>query len=108
MRKHLIIPLVAAVALLTPAALQASGFGYYEHGAKATAMAGAFVGRADDVTAIFYNPAGIAFLEGTWVGFGFHPVTSDSTSTLHGISTDTTTGWLPPASVKSGPLPAVG
>ncbi len=98
MRKHLIVTLVAAVALLIPAALQASGFGYYEHGAKATAMAGAFVGRADDVTAIFYNPAGIAFLEGTFINFSFHPVKPHCESTLGGISTETTTGWIPPAS----------
>ena len=98
MRKNLIITLVAAAALLTPAALQASGFGYYEHGAKATAMAGAFVGRADDVTTIFYNPAGIAFLEGTFINFSFHPVKPYTKSTLYGTSTEATTGWIPPAS----------
>jgi len=38
-----------------------AGFGFYEQGAKATAMGGAFAGLADDPSAIFYNPAGIAF-----------------------------------------------
>jgi len=38
-----------------------SGFGLFEHGAKATGMAGAFTAQADDPSALFYNPAGIAF-----------------------------------------------
>jgi long-chain fatty acid transport protein len=37
-----------------------SGFLIPEQGAKASAMAGAFVATADDPSAIFYNPAGIA------------------------------------------------
>lgn len=38
----------------------ASGFLIPEQGAKASAMAGAFAATADDPSAIFYNPAGIA------------------------------------------------
>ena len=38
----------------------AAGFSIFEQGAKATGMAGAFVATADDPSAIFYNPAGIA------------------------------------------------
>jgi long-chain fatty acid transport protein len=37
-----------------------SGFLIPEQGAKASGMAGAFVATADDPSAIFYNPAGIA------------------------------------------------
>jgi long-chain fatty acid transport protein len=37
-----------------------SGFLIPEQGAKASAMAGAFAATADDPSAIFYNPAGIA------------------------------------------------
>src|SRR3954469_10794700 len=37
-----------------------AGFGLFEQGAKATAMGGAFAATADDPSAIFYNPAGIA------------------------------------------------
>ncbi len=47
-----------------------SGFSIYEQGAKATAMGGAFIAQANDVTAMFYNPAGIMNLEGTNVGVG--------------------------------------
>src|SRR5688572_5270623 len=37
-----------------------SGFLIPEQGAKAASMAGAFAATADDPSAIFYNPAGIA------------------------------------------------
>ena len=47
-----------------------AGFLIYEHGAAAMGMAGAFIGLANDATAIFHNPAGIAFLEGTQVSLG--------------------------------------
>ena len=45
--------------LLATSAL-ASGFLIPEQGAKASAMAGAFAATADDPSAIFFNPAGIA------------------------------------------------
>jgi len=48
----------------------ASGFSIYEHGAKATAMSGAFIAQANDATAIFYNPAGITGLQGLNLGLG--------------------------------------
>jgi long-chain fatty acid transport protein len=38
----------------------AAGFSIFEQGAKASGMAGAFAATADDPSAIFYNPAGIA------------------------------------------------
>ena len=44
--------------------LRATGFAIYELGARAAALAGAFSARADDATAIYYNPAGMAFLDG--------------------------------------------
>jgi len=47
-----------------------SGFLIYEHGAAAMGMAGAFVSIANNPTAIFYNPAGIAWLKGTQVNIG--------------------------------------
>jgi long-chain fatty acid transport protein len=44
--------------------LQAQDLVFYEVGARAASLGGAFTARADDITAIYYNPAGLAFLEG--------------------------------------------
>jgi long-chain fatty acid transport protein len=41
------------------------GFELYEFGAAASALSGAVVARTWDASTVFYNPAGIAFLEGT-------------------------------------------
>ncbi len=43
---------------------QAGGFFIGEQGARAEGMGGAFTGVADDPTAAWFNPAGIAFQEG--------------------------------------------
>jgi long-chain fatty acid transport protein len=54
----------AAVVLVAAAAdAHAAGFGLYEQGARALGTAGAFTARADDPSAIFFNPAGIAQLD---------------------------------------------
>jgi long-chain fatty acid transport protein len=50
-------PLLAGVAL-------GAGFSIYEQGAKALGMGGAFAAVADDGSAMFFNPAGIARLDG--------------------------------------------
>jgi len=63
--------LVASVLILISCSLASgSGFLIYEHGAVAMGMAGAFVSIANNPTAIFYNPAGIAWLRGTQVNIG--------------------------------------
>lgn len=54
------------LALATAAeALYGSAFSIAENGARAAGMGTAFTSVADDGSAIFYNPAGIAFLDGT-------------------------------------------
>ncbi|MBU1699411.1 MAG: outer membrane protein transport protein [Candidatus Eisenbacteria bacterium] len=40
----------------------AGGFNIYEMGSRATSLGGAFTATADDPTALFYNPAGIGWL----------------------------------------------
>lgn len=60
---------LAAFLGLAPFA-QSSGFLIYEHGAAAMGMAGAFVSIANDATAVFHNPAGMAWLKGTQVSLG--------------------------------------
>jgi len=48
----------------TPSAV-GSAFSIFENGVRASGMAGAFAAIANDGSAIFYNPAGIAFQKGT-------------------------------------------
>lgn len=96
MNKRILLFTALVAMVIAPAQLFASGFGYYEHGTKATSLGGAFVAMADDASAIYYNPAGLAFQKGTSVMAGFHPVKPNSTATLGSISTDTTTPWKPP------------
>jgi len=64
------ITVLVIVLFLTTGAVFGSGFSIYEHGAKATAMGGAFIAQANDVTSVFYNPAGITSLDGTNFGLG--------------------------------------
>jgi long-chain fatty acid transport protein len=50
--------------------VRGAGFLIYEHGAAAMSMGGAFVAIANNPSAIFHNPAGIAWLDGTQVSVG--------------------------------------
>ena len=52
--------LISMVCLVTAVTAYGAGFSIFEQGAKATGMSGAFVATADDPSAIFYNPAGLA------------------------------------------------
>lgn len=47
-----------------------SGFHIYEQGAKASGQAVAFVARADDASALYYNPAGLAWMDGRHMSVG--------------------------------------
>ena len=63
-----ILALCALVTLLAlPAAVRAGGFTYPGNGAWALTRGGAFTARADDPSAIMYNPAGLARLKGTHI-----------------------------------------
>lgn len=64
-------PLVLlAVLVLWPGTVLGAGFALFEHGARGVAIAGAFGAIADDPTAGYYNPAGLAFQKGTQVAGG--------------------------------------
>ena len=69
-RRIAVIVLVPLMVLALSPLARGSGFLIYEHGAAAMAMGGAFIGLANDVTAIFHNPAGIAWLDGTQISAG--------------------------------------
>lgn len=47
-----------------PPRLLAQDLGFHEVGARAAALGGAFTAKADDLAAVFYNPAGLASLGG--------------------------------------------
>lgn len=61
-----------AVATLVPAMSFGAGFALFEHGNRAMGMGGAFTAVADDPSALFWNPAGIAFQidDGVKAAFG--------------------------------------
>src|SRR5512143_3591146 len=52
-----------ALVLTLASGLLANGLNLNGFGARAAAMGGAFVGLADDYTAVFWNPAGLAQLK---------------------------------------------
>lgn len=64
MRKKIPILLFVLVLATYAGHLSATVLSFYNVGPKAATMAGAFVGRADNAAAIFYNPAGLAFQKG--------------------------------------------
>lgn len=77
-----VVPVLLLVVFSYFQFLEASAFSIRELGARAMGMGGAFVSIADDGSALYYNPAGIAFQDGlrfemdglTVVGlFRFHP-----------------------------------
>ncbi len=76
-----------------------SGFLIFEHGAAAMAMGGAFVAIANNPTAIFHNPAGIAWLDGTQVSVGTTLITSIASVDLMnlGKSFDAESKWFYPS-----------
>ncbi len=65
MRKVLLLAAIA-VLLAQTSTVRAGGFNIYELGSRAAALGGAFTATADDASAIFYNPAGMAFQPDGW------------------------------------------
>lgn len=54
------LALLLAISLVAAGPASAAGFSIFEAGSRSTAMGGAFVAHADDLSAMFYNPAGLA------------------------------------------------
>ena len=59
----LLLFVVMSISVVSPSPLHANGLNLNSIGAKASSMGTAFVGLADDYSAILMNPAGIAFFE---------------------------------------------
>ena len=55
--------LVGLAVALPAGRLEAAGFALFEQSSRGNAMGGAFVATADDPSAMFYNPAGNAFID---------------------------------------------
>ena len=79
MGKKLLTACVAASLLGSAALATAAGLKVNEQGAKAMGMGNAFTAQADDPSALFHNPAGIAFLKGTQVNIGATNIVVPST-----------------------------
>ncbi|MFO7817236.1 MAG: OmpP1/FadL family transporter [Thermodesulfobacteriota bacterium] len=95
--------LVAVVCLLvfSSGQLFAAGFGIYEWSARGNALGGTLVGRADDASAVAYNPAGMTQLNGTQAMAGLSAIAPQvDVVTKNGGKSETTAGedniWLPP------------
>jgi len=78
----LIVSLSLVSILITPL-LYAGGYEFGGLGSRALSMGGAYIGLADDWTASYWNPAGLAQLEGAGAGLDFlstHPTLRGSDS----------------------------
>ena len=65
MRAVSVVAVSAFLVLAVFGTASANGFLAPAVGAKASGLAGAFIGLADDYSAAFWNPAGITQIEGT-------------------------------------------
>lgn len=70
MRNYKLVLLTVLMLSLCFSYLFAGGFALSGVGSRATAMAGAFRGLADDPSAMFWNPAGLGFMNETSLGLG--------------------------------------
>lgn len=68
----------------------AAGFALFEWSARGNAMGGAMVARADDPSAVAWNPAGITQLEGTQTMIGVTAIAPENTLTTTYNGQDTT------------------
>jgi len=91
-------PLSLLLIFLMAGASSGAGFALYEYGSRGNALGGTLIGRADDPSAMVYNPAGITQLEGTRLMTGFTAITPSIDFDVPGSGTysniDKT--WIPP------------
>ncbi len=96
--------LIAIILSISIGSLFAGGFALSGIGSKAISLGGAFRGMANDPTAMYWNPAGLGFMEHSMInlsGAGIMPVTEfTNTTTQPGFDPDKLTAtkklWLFP------------
>jgi long-subunit fatty acid transport protein len=98
MKRHFLTAALGLCLLLAGAqSVMAAGFALYEWSARGNALGGTLVGRADDASAVAFNPAGITQIDGTQIQVGFSAISPMADLVYNGQSTkgaDNT--WLPP------------
>jgi long-chain fatty acid transport protein len=96
---HAVLALVALSALAAAPAAHASAWLNTQHGGRGTGEAGALTARADDPSALTYNPAGIARLPGLQLqaGLDFSNATDDYESPTAGRHEANHSIQFPPA-----------
>ncbi len=97
---RLFVLLMVIVSVVFSAELcSASGFALYEASARGNALAGALVARADDPSALFFNPAGITQLPGLQMMAGatfIMPSTKVTTYSPQAVTTSSVDNtWYP-------------
>ena len=99
-RGRVLRALLALPLLAIPASVHASGFALESQGARAMGFSGAYVAQSADPSAIYYNAAGIGFLEGKHLYAG---------ALFGGLSTDFTgEGPYPPAGTEESSSRGLG
>ncbi|MCJ7500818.1 outer membrane protein transport protein, partial [bacterium] len=98
-RNFTILLAAAAMLMLAAGPAAAGGFRIPEAGAKAMGFGNAFVGMADDPSAVQFNPAGITQLEGNRIQAGVTSVSTHNDYTdLGGTKTSAEDGsFMPPS-----------
>lgn len=81
---------ILAISGLCITSVFANGFQINEQGAKSLGMGGAFVAQADDPSAVYFNPAGIAFMDGIQLSLGVSPIMPRATFDSDGKTTSLT------------------
>lgn len=79
------------IALLCSTMMMANGLNLNSNGAKALSMGGAFIGLADDYSAVFWNPAGMIQMQGPTLSLYFADVIPTATYQLDMLGIDAKT-----------------